>query len=69
MGWVGFWLLVLGLPPGFLGPPGGLLGASWGPPGGLLGASWGLPRASGLPFGAEADFRAIFGLILGSKHR
>ena len=65
MGWVGFWLLVLGLPPGFLRPPGGLLGAS----GGLLGASWGLPRASGLPFGAEADFRAIFGLILGSKNR
>ena len=30
-------------PRGLLGPPGGLLGASWGPPGGLRGGSCGPP--------------------------
>ena len=62
MGWVGFWLLVLGLPPGFLGPPGGLLGASGGAPGGLLGAASGFWAPFWRRGRFSSDFWSHFGV-------
>ena len=44
---------------GFLGPLGGLPGASWRPLGGFLGASWGPFGGSGGRFDVKHDFDTL----------